>query len=146
MHNLHKILKFQVREFKGFNTKMLQIESLVQCMDAYGYNVSMDSSCGTMEPTGWDRIHNFYKVKDDNSSSDNPEFLSFSTALSIHNGVTVRVMGDKVDFIGTTEGLFFDTATMIKGKKAKLVRTAKLQRLKGGDIICQSNFVDMVNV
>lgn len=131
------------------DTKQLQMESLILMMDVFGYDTSMSNDENSINPEDWDKIHHFYKVRDDYFSGNNPNFLSFTNAIMLHNGVMCRWVGGFVDVLGIRNAgssLKFRTETMEAAKKAKLVARAKLQKISGGDIIVQNHLVELVNV
>tara|TARA_R110000851_G_scaffold158755_1_gene301862 strand:+ start:203 stop:649 length:447 start_codon:yes stop_codon:yes gene_type:complete len=133
---------------KGFNTKSLQMESLLNFMSKLGYFYinGLDRVTTTLASDNRKCIRRFTKVTD--TVEHSPKFMSFDNCVTLHDRCVVSSLKSDFEILGVPllpYTFTVDTTTMRSAISQKLVKEVKLQRKKGGQIIVQSNFVKLVN-
>ncbi len=123
---------------KEINTKEYQLFSLQRYMFELGYAYDGIGFTRTAIPLASDGeiIGKFYL---DNFT---PKYLSFNDAVSMYNGLWFT-HGQRSK--SGNKKLSVNRAMLERAFRAKLVAQVKIQRKKGGEIICQNHLVNFMN-
>ncbi len=140
--------KKQIEErLQPIDTTQIQLDSLILFMAYLGYKARYPD--GVNNPIYG--IYGFEKFYHEDFKSVNlPMFISLQDACRLHNGITMRVVGDWVDLIGLTGGLPREVSKSLPKEvlksaiDARLVEKVYLQR-KGKGVKVQQHWIKLAD-
>ena len=124
------------------DTTCIQLNSLQLFMEKVGYICNITDNTKIKGLSG-------FKITGWANNLDNatlPKFISFQDAVSLHNGVYHRRVGDRfIDVMSFTYPMIIPCDIFDSARRSKLVAQVKLQRLKKAPYIkAQSHYVQLI--